>query len=72
MFQCTNVAALWDSSVEAKCFSPQTLRGLGYTNTGKEMSVSLQWKFAINLTKALNITTDLLFAIIIPVSICQS
>lgn len=49
VFQCTNVAILWDSSVEAKCFSPQTLRGLGYTNT------------------ALNITTDLLFSIIIPI-----
>ena len=63
---------LWDPSVKGKCFSPQTLRGLGYTNVGKEVFVSLQWKFAINLTKGLNITTDLLFSIIIPVSIYQS
>lgn len=49
VFQCTNPAMLWDSSAKGKCFSPQTLRGLGYTNV------------------ALNITTDLLFSIIIPI-----
>ncbi|OCL11955.1 hypothetical protein AOQ84DRAFT_313007 [Glonium stellatum] len=49
MFQCTNLAVQWDSSVKSKCFTPRTLRGLSYTNV------------------ALNIFTDLLFSVIIPI-----
>ncbi|OCK79704.1 hypothetical protein K432DRAFT_59635 [Lepidopterella palustris CBS 459.81] len=49
MFECTNLAVLWDSTVKATCFTPQTLRALSYTNV------------------ALNITTDILFSLIIPI-----
>ncbi|PSN70207.1 hypothetical protein BS50DRAFT_308404 [Corynespora cassiicola Philippines] len=49
MFQCTNIAILWDPSNKGTCWGPQTLRALSYTNV------------------CLNIVTDILFAIVIPI-----
>ncbi|KAL2270522.1 hypothetical protein VTJ83DRAFT_2706 [Remersonia thermophila] len=49
VLQCTDIRVMWDMTVQATCWAPQTLQALSYTNV------------------ALNIFTDLLFAIFIPV-----
>ncbi|KAF2197866.1 hypothetical protein GQ43DRAFT_494825 [Delitschia confertaspora ATCC 74209] len=49
VLQCSNIAMLWDSTIEGTCWGSKTLQGLSYTNV------------------ALNVTTDLLFAVAIPV-----
>ncbi|GAM35592.1 hypothetical protein TCE0_017f04044 [Talaromyces pinophilus] len=46
IFQCKDMASIWDSNVKSKCFTPTQLIELSYTNT------------------ALNILTDLIFAIL--------
>jgi len=48
IFQCSDIRALWDFSVQPNCWPQSTLQGLSYTNV------------------ALNIITDLLFAVFIP------
>lgn len=49
VFQCTNLAVLWDPTAKGTCWTENTLHALSYTNV------------------SLNILTDLLFAVIIPV-----
>ncbi|KAH8887134.1 hypothetical protein GQ53DRAFT_726509 [Thozetella sp. PMI_491] len=46
--QCSDIRVQWDSTVQATCWTAETLKALSYTNV------------------ALNILTDLLFAIVIP------
>jgi uncharacterized membrane protein len=68
VLQCTNLTVLWDPAAIGTCWTGSTLKALSYTNVCK-----LSWTVTSTYTKltmapALNVITDLLFAIFIPVN----
>lgn len=39
LLQCTNLAVLWDPTVQAVCWSKQTLQALSYANSSESFSL---------------------------------
>jgi hypothetical protein len=63
IFQCKDIRSNWDSSIVSQCFKPKQLLILSYTNTGevqRELSTAGRWL----ISTALNILTDLIFAML--------
>jgi len=49
LLQCTDIRVMWDPTIKATCWTASTIKALGYTNAG------------------FNISTDLAFAVFIPI-----
>lgn len=63
VFQCKDIRSNWDSTVKSECFAPKQLLILSYTNTGESGRYSFLYYHPLTAL-ALNILTDLIFAVL--------